>query len=232
MFTLLFLCGLVIGTSAQPVEAPAKPDFKAIEKNINDKASPYYYPVLMKRYVENDTTLNNEEYRHLYYGFSFQPGYSPYGTSKHASLLSKLFEKEKLSEEDVKEVITIEKKILEDFPFNLRNINTLVSMYDKVKDTINSNLQYKKLIGLGKALLSTGNGFADSTAMYVISVEHEYDMIGLLGFKRGGAQYLVSYKGSSIDKLKLAKNDDDIEFMYFNVDRLFASMQKMFDKKE
>ena len=33
-------------------------------------------------------------------------------------------------------------------------------------------------------------------------------------------------------KLSLAKNDDGIENLYFNVDRLFAQMMNLFDKKK
>ena len=76
--------------------------------------------------------------------------------------------------------------------------------------------------------MATGNGLTDSTAMYVISVDHEYDMISLLGYKFGGGQSLISNKNGSMDKMKIQKNDNNIDALYLNVDRLFASMDKLF----
>ena len=72
----------------------------------------------------------------------------------------------------------------------------------------------------------SGDGLTDSTAMYVISVDHEYDMIGLLGYRFGGTQALVRRKGHAMDKMAILKNDEGITFLYFNVDRLFESFMK------
>lgn len=54
-----------------------KPDFKEIEKAINDKSSPFFYNALMKRYSNNDTLLTMDEYRHLYYGYSSRTAILP-----------------------------------------------------------------------------------------------------------------------------------------------------------
>lgn len=209
----------------------APPDFAAIEKNIADKNSPFYYPALMKRYKESDTTLTTEEYRHLYYGFSFRDEYSPYGRSDLSKDVSVLFKKEELSDDDIDQVIKLEKKILEEYPFNLQDIYTLVRMYERKKDAAAVAVEEKKLTGLGKAIISTGDGRTDTTALFVISVDHEYDLIGLFGFRFGGRQSLIHSSQGETDRLELEKNDDGIEALYFNVDRLFASMQKIFDKK-
>lgn len=228
MIKKLFLFILVIiistsGFSQEQKQNMRKPDFKEIEKTINDKNSPFFYSTLMKRYKENDTTLTIEEYRYLYYGFSFQTNYSPYGKSSYNDALKK-----SIGENDMEKIIELEKKVLEEYPFNLRNLNTLTAVLEKKEDTAASYAYYKKLLGVAKAIMSTGDGASDSTAMFVISVEHEYDMIGLLGFKMGGGQALIHAKGEQMDKMTLEKNDENIEFLYFNVDRLFASMKKMF----
>ena len=139
--------------------------------------------------------------------------------------------KKSITDNETGKIIELEKKVLEEYPFNLRNLNTLTAVLQIKGDTVQSNLYFKKLLGIAKAIMSTGDGASDSTAMFVISVEHEYDMIGLLGFKMGGGQALIHAKGEQMDKMTLAKNDDDIKYLYFNVDILFASMGKMFGGK-
>ena len=57
---LIFLTILTIGINAFAQELAFKiPDYKAIEKEIKDKNSSYYYPKLMERLVKNDTLLNH-----------------------------------------------------------------------------------------------------------------------------------------------------------------------------
>ncbi len=202
-----------------------KPNFNEIEKTIKDKDSPFFYTKLMDRYTNNDTALTIEDYRYLYYGFSFKDGYSPYGKSALNDELRK-----NISEKNTDKIIELEKKILAEFPFNLRDLNTITNALDKKGDKEQADLYYKKMLGVAKAIMSTGNGLTDSTAMYVISVDQEYDMISLLGYKFGGSQSLINNKFGSMDKMKLEKNDNNVEAIYFNVDRLFASMQKMFGK--
>jgi hypothetical protein len=135
-----------------------------------------------------------------------------------------------MSAEEVDKAIALEKTVLKEYPFNLRNLNMLVNMYDRKNDSVNAEKIYKKLLGVARAIHATGDGRADSTAMYVISVEHEYDMLGLLDYEFGGSQSLVSYKGSSLDYLTVADNKYLTKGLYFNVDRLFDSMRNMFKK--
>lgn len=45
---------------------------------MTDPASRYYYPKLMGRYEQNETIMNLDDYRHLYYGYLFQEDFNPY----------------------------------------------------------------------------------------------------------------------------------------------------------
>jgi hypothetical protein len=203
-----------------------KPDFKKIEKAVNDKGSPFFYAALMKRYSDNDTTLTKEEYRHLYYGYCFQKTYSPYGRPSVNDELKKA-----ITAGETNKIIELEKKALAEYPFNLRDLYMLSKTLIEKGETALGNVYDKKMIDVASAIMSTGNGASDSTSIYVISVDHEYNLISLLGFKFGGSQSLIYGKDGPTDKMKLEKNDDGLEYLYFNVDRLFASMKKMFDKK-
>lgn len=203
-----------------------KPDFDKIKKEVNDKDSKFYYKDLMKRYADHDTTLSTEEYRYLYYGYTFQSEYSAYGKPSVNDELKKANETR-----DTERQIELHKKALKEFPFNLRNLYRLAILLDKKGDSAQVERYNKKLIGVARAIMSTGDGRSDSTAMYVISTEHEYDLIFLLGYEFGGSQALVYVKDGPTDKMQLKKNDDNVDYLYFNVDRLFASMKGMFGNK-
>ena len=203
-----------------------KPDFKKIEKAIKDKDSPLFYKTLLKRYNDNDTTLTTEEYRHLYFGFSFQDGYSPYGKPSVNDELRKAIDAKQTDK-----IIDLEKKALKEYPFNLRNLYTLAQTMEEKGNTTEAEQYSRKLLNVGKAIMSTGDGATESTAMYVVSVDHEYDLISLLGFEFGGNQALLYVKDGPTDKMKLKKNNDNTEYMYFNVTRLFASMENIFKGK-
>ena len=76
LMLIFFTCDMLLAqnTEIKPVK------FKKISKEIKKKKSPYYYPLLFQRYLELDTSLTAEEFKYLYYGFSFQAEYQPYGT--------------------------------------------------------------------------------------------------------------------------------------------------------
>ena len=54
------------------------PDYKQIEKEIQDKKSAFYYPNLMDRFAKNDTLMTPDEFHHLYFGYVFQPKYNAF----------------------------------------------------------------------------------------------------------------------------------------------------------
>ena len=54
------------------------PDFDAIEKDVNEPSSHYYYPKLFKRFCDGDTTMTPVELERVYYGFSFQEDFEAY----------------------------------------------------------------------------------------------------------------------------------------------------------
>jgi hypothetical protein len=84
-----------------------KPNYKKISKEIKKKKSEFYYKNLFDRYLNGDTTFNLNEKRHLYYGFSFQDDYSPYGSSSYNDSLKVFYEKDTLTEFDFNEITVV-----------------------------------------------------------------------------------------------------------------------------
>jgi hypothetical protein len=205
----------------------AKPDFKKIEKETKDKSSHFFYSALLKRYNNNDTTLTEEEYRYVYYGSSFQDNYSPYGKPSVNDELKKA-----INADATDKVIELERKALAEYLFNLRDLYTLSRMLLKKGDSTGADAYHDKMVALGRAIISTGDGTSDSSAIYVISVDHEYDLISLLGYKFGGGQALINKNGAPMDQMKLEKNRNNVDYLYFNVERLFAAMDKLFKDRK
>lgn len=100
-----------------------KPNYKRIEKNISQEDSDLFYPVLIERFLQADTTFSLTEKRHLYYGYSFQPGYSPYGHSDYSDSVNALLNQEELAEKDLSNLIRFGDSILHEQPFDLRVMN-------------------------------------------------------------------------------------------------------------
>ncbi len=155
--------------------------------------------------------MDVEAYRYLYYGFSLQDEYSPYGQSKHNDELKKLTGKKELTNADKDKIIELEKKVLDEFPFELRNIYYLANLLEEKGDSVQAQLYSKKLTGIARAIMSTGDGTTDSTAMYVISVGHEYDMLGLLNYPYAGSQSLIHSAHGETDRLALKENNEKIK---------------------
>ncbi|NJO91928.1 MAG: DUF4919 domain-containing protein [Chloroflexia bacterium] len=62
-----------------------KPEYDVIKSSIFDDSSPYFYPNLYNRYIEADTSLTINDFRYLYYGYTFQSKYVPNQESKYES---------------------------------------------------------------------------------------------------------------------------------------------------
>jgi len=204
-----------------------KPDYKKIESVISDKNSKWFYPKLFDRYDKYDTTLTNEEFVFLYYGFLYQDAFSPYGLSDYSDSLRRMLNKETLTSYDYDTIIRYEKLVLKKFPFNLRDLNILAYAY-KQKDEFDSvNFIVYRLDNLINTILSTGNGEKEKTAWHVISISHEYDILNVLGYKFDGEQSLTT-KGC--DYLKVQENKLDIKGFYFDVNKLLQAELKLFKK--
>jgi hypothetical protein len=197
-----------------------KPDYKRIFSATTDKDSKSFYPVLLDRYNKFDTSLTNEEFRLLYFGFLFQAEYSPYPNSVYNDSLGKVFKKESLSYTDYETLIKYEKLVLKEFPFNLRDLNVLANSYQNIGDIDTASFIAFRLTKLIHTILSTGNGEKEKTAWHVISVGNEYDILSILGYEFGGEQFLTK-KGC--DFLKVSKNKDGKKGFYFDVNKLLEA---------
>lgn len=214
--------------AASAQNAPRKisrPDYSSIERETHDQNSIYHYKKLLERYQADDSLLTNLDYRHLYFGTIFTSGYSPYRTSAYADSLKAILKKDALDPNDFDNLIFFEKKVLEDQPFNLRDLNILAYAYHKKGDTSSETKVTRKLTGVLQAILETGDGRTEETAFHVISVAHEYDVLNAMGLKFGGKQSLTK---KSCDYLTVQDNTMGYQGVYFDVTQVLKSFSKGF----
>ena len=105
---------------------PVAPDFERIKTDISNPSSPYYYPKLMERYERNETIMNLEEYRHLYYGYLFQEDFNPYRKNDILERNEALYYKNQHTRAELDSIITYANTALDDNPFDLNQMNFLI----------------------------------------------------------------------------------------------------------
>ena len=175
---------------------------------------------------ESNTTLTTDDYRYLYYGRSFQPGYSSMTLSPASDSIRNIYQKDSLSGDDYLRMEKYINMALAEDPSSLSNLNLLTSVYQHTGRTaLYQKLKYK-LNMVADAILSTGDGRSATSGWYVISIEHEYDILRVFGLRFGGEQRLIEATGPC-DYLSLGENENDLKGLYFNVSITMSDLDKM-----
>lgn len=199
-----------------------KPDYEKIKSEIENKKQASYYPKLMKRMKELDTTLTKEDFRNIYYGYTFQKEYEPYAVNNDDQLQA-FFEKDTLIESDYKPFIKLANKSLQENPFDLRIMNMLTYVYSLDKNEEMSLKTSFVLNNLIDTIIGSGDGLTCESAFHVISTSHEYTLLSVFGLQSQG-QSLIG----ECDFLRFEKDKYKIPGLYFDVSKLFESMRRKY----
>ena len=216
---LLLLCGIT-PMSAQEIEAP---NYDLIRQQISNSRSASYYPLLMQRFQQCDTTLTLEDYRNLYFGFALREDYIPYQKPGEAVLEARA--RMALSKADTvccPAALQTALSTLQDNPFDLPALSLIPICYYQLGDMENYHLWDSKLHGILDAIGSTGDGESAETAFHVINVEHEYEIINRLGLELDQVE-VVNHQ---IDFVRVKQMNDSVLGIYFNygiASQLFSS---------
>lgn len=216
ILTILFVFSNLAISQDQEIR-PIK--FKKLKKEIRKQRSPFYYPVLFQRYLDLDTSLTSEDFRYLYYGFTFQDAYSPYGIPALQDSLISYLSRQELLRAEYQVAARIGGLLLRESPFRLRETFITAVAYEMAGDGKMSSIYFSFFEKQVDAIMSSGDGLSTNTAFVVIYIRDEYEMLEVLGFKFGGGQALLA---GDYDKLELEENPYGVEALYFDVSRLFA----------
>lgn len=220
LLSLIFIFSF-LSAFAQEEEAP---DYKLIRSQIQNAKGPNYYPTLMRRYLANDTTLSMEQYRALYYGYVLQEDFVPYQVEKKPLLdMRKSLIESKGNAKFCPQAIQVAQEVLEDNPFDLMAISTISFAYLQLRDTVSYHLWNDRQTSLLDAITSSGDGASQESAIHVIDIEHEYEVLKRLGLTVD----VDSLCNDQVEYLKVKENAEDIPGIFFN----FGACRSVYKRK-
>jgi hypothetical protein len=167
VFLLISLCFFEISFGQDQIIV----NFDEIKSKVENVNSESYYPKLLQRFNEFDSTLSFEDNTLLYYGFSFQKDYL---NNKPSEDKLEDFTKNKKYEE-----MRIEcQKILNKNPVSLvANDKMGYALFKLGKPESEWKKYQKRYRDFRKVIVLSGDGLSCDSAFKVIYVSDEYNMI-------------------------------------------------------
>ena len=213
LIVVALLCGFATTYAQEEFFTP--PDYRQIERNVQDATSSLYFPRLMERYLAGDSTLTLEEARHLYFGFTFQPDYAPTVISPYNRRLIDVLSRQRFRSRDFINILRYSNALLEADPFNLRALSAKMLVYAE-HDNAEAYMRtvWQKSVVLD-AIVSTGDGMSEETPFFVIKAAHQYDILPILGFQFGGEDRLL--ESGQTNFLSVAENHFGVTRVYFDI---------------
>lgn len=202
---------LTLNLSAQKIGTV---DFDEIKLLTQDSLSETYYPKLIERFMNFDSTLTENDYKLLYYGNIFTESYNPYGTSNTEGEFLELYNKQEYTK-----ALPLGMKVLEENPINTTILFKMYVIYYQLNDKENLNNYALLYYGLLSEIYYSGDGKTCETAMVVIKVSDEYEILSEMQVKLEmqslvGDCDLIEFDTES----QITDNEQNpIKELYFNV---------------
>ena len=226
LLALLFV--LFSATCFAQKAAKQPPNYTALKHLFEKQSGVNRYDSLLSRFRVADTSLSIGEYRLLYYGYFFRPDFSEDDGGAAMDSIRALYNRDSLSTGDWRGVAHYARLAIDTAPYSLRAHRALINAHRVLGDSMLYRQYEVRRDGILDAILSTGDGRSDSTAFHVISVSHEYDLLGLFGFQSKGQ----SLTANLCDYVKLEENKYGLAGLYFDVSQLFEVRQRTWFGKD
>lgn len=214
-----------------PIEAL---DMDAIKRDVLNPDSKYYYPRLMKEYEKNETIMDLQAYRHLYFGAVFQEDYNPYRHSPLDDKIDELYYKEKHSRAELDSIMAYAEEALRDDPFDLSQINFMIYAMQKRGKANKAKIWKYRLDHLIEAILSTGTGADMDNAWVVIDPKHEFNIINF----QGAVAESAAFEGPYYEYIRLKPDakakpsDKRPEGFWFNIRYILEEYNRKFPEEQ
>lgn len=196
------------------------PDMQAIARESVDETSPRYYPTLLRRFMENDTTMSATDFQYFYYGTLFQEDYDPYREAPNKALLTELmpiYAKEKRTRSDREKMLAYALQVLDDNPVDLRQLTNRIYVYEQNKKYDLAKIWQYKLNHLLLVIAASGTGVDPEHAFVVVYPQHEYDFLSLSKHTATGNRFEPPY----YDYIEVTSPDSrGPKGYYFNISEL------------
>lgn len=191
-------------------------DIKEMKKYARKNAKEY--EALLKRFIDADESLTDDELATLYFAAPFA-GYS-----------------RSLNQGDVQKLIN-EKEYEEAYQRGKELVNSkdafsldLLMKTASLGEYLNKEYlpYYTRVSMLLRMLQGTGNAKSPDCAMWVTDVSDEYVIMGLYGMESLSSQSLIYHDGHDIDMMKVRMENGSAFIFYFNVDFSMAILDDLF----
>ena len=207
----------------------SKVDFDEVKKKVEDPQSAWYYPALLKRYQNFDSTLRKADYHCLYYGHVFQKDYSPYGNDDNEAKCVEQFRTAKYEQ-----VIKFGEKALAQNPVNLKVLYRVIVSYDRLNNRYMANRYARFYFPMIDCIMASGDGKSKKTAYVVTDASDEYEVLNHLDLRSFRQQL-----DGDTDILTIDTTDqrpmigkEPIREMYFNVSKPMQQLSQSMKGKE
>jgi len=194
----------------------------AAGKTKNEEAKPAEsYSALLKKLKDGDSSI---DFQALRFAFAETDEYSPYGCKDREMFKN-------LNEKKFKEALKSANTLLEKCYVSIDSHYVATIANRELKNEKEYEAHRKIYVGLVDSIIKKGDGKSMKTAWTVISVDEEYAVLSVLGYRRT-SQALMNKEGSRYDVLDAYDLDDESNKtkFYFNIDIVFKGYGKMFSK--
>ncbi len=226
LFAILLLLSIAQGVFSQKI---SNIDFDIVKEQTTKEGSAFYYPTLIERLSQLDSTLTFEAYRMLYYGNVFYDKYAPYGEGEDEEKFYELTRSGEYSN-----AIVYGKKVLMENPINLKSTYFMLVCYSGMNRNDVARHYARIYFNLLDVIYSSGDGMGMNTSWVVLNVADEYMVLTDMELERSLQQLVgdtdvltISQKGQ-----KKEKGKKKIKKLYFNVRMPINELQNSTEEKE
>lgn len=227
---VLTIAAAVATSLCASAKQPSTPpfDIDRIKAETTDPASPRYYPTLVKRFLEPDTSMTRDDYHYFYYGTMFAEDYNPYRANpfdKEVKALENVYlKREHLTSSERRQIEALAKKCLQDNPLELRQLMYLVYVYESSKKYNLAKIWKSKLNNLLLTIAQSGTGADAEHARIVVYPRHEFDFFNLSGLSVTAQEFVEPYyeKVTVTTGKKNAKESEHYFNLRYLLDQYYA----------
>ena len=194
------------------------PDNDAVLRAVIDHASPYYYPPLFSRYMAGDTTLTEDDYYYLYYGFPYQEEYNLPEANPAADKVMTVFAQN--NEPDSAQCARIIEYVGESMkadPFSPRNVNFLIYAYEKLGDRRQAEINRDRLDKIVATIKSSGTGLRQDSPWHVLFFSHSTDVLAMMDLQPMKRMVVTS----TVEYIPLLQRHGKVKGYYFDFGRVY-----------
>lgn len=222
---------LVLGLAVQISVSAKVPDEEDIVSKILDSQSRYYYPSLMMRYMGGDTTLTDDDYHYLYYGYAYDPAYRPLEVSSSSDEILEilaLMQENGPTEQQARQIVDAANKMMLVDPFSPKNINFLTYAYEMLGDTLQAKINADRFEKIIRTIDSSGSGLRENDPKHVLWTSHANDVLAAKGL------YIQSreVRTRSVEYIRLREKDGKVKGYYYDFGRMYRKAPERTPEKK